>query len=199
MFEMLSILIIYSRAELNDKLLSKLVFIMRLCNIVMFDTYCYTEGMQMTIGEYRFMLEKLITVVSQALSVKRAYLHDIYKACEAKLIPLGLSGGIGGKDKITQEEFMKIMNGVFREVAKDIDALSHKVLHFSSQVKNTHLPDYLQPGHLLLGQYLIQSVIPYSYIDEHKLLQQDSVFPGAGRGKAGGERTASAMSVSMSS
>ena len=66
----------------------------------MFDTYCYTEGMQMTIGEYRFMLEKLITVASQALSVKRAYLHDIYKACEAKLIPMGMMGGIGGKDKI---------------------------------------------------------------------------------------------------
>jgi hypothetical protein len=66
----------------------------------MFDTYCYTEGMQMTIGEYRFMLEKLITVVSQALSVKRAYLHDIYKACEAKLIPMGMMGGIGVKDKI---------------------------------------------------------------------------------------------------
>jgi hypothetical protein len=69
---------------------------------VLFDTYCYTEGMQMTIGEYRFMLEKLITVVSQALSIKRAYLHDIYKACEAKLIPIGLmGGGIGGKEKIT--------------------------------------------------------------------------------------------------
>ena len=69
--------------------------------VVLFDTYCYTEGMQMTIGEYRFMLEKLITVVSQALSVKRAYLHDIYKACEAKLIPMGLIGSIGGKEKIT--------------------------------------------------------------------------------------------------
>jgi hypothetical protein len=86
----------------------------------------------MTLGEYRFMLEKLITVVSQALSVKRAYLHDIYKACEAKLIPMGLIGGIGGKEKITQEEFMKIMSGVFREVAKDIDGLSHKVITFAS-------------------------------------------------------------------
>ena len=125
---------------------------------------------QMTIGEYRFMLEKLITVVSQAISVKRAYIHDIYKACEAKLIPMGMMGGIGGKDKIPQEEFMNIMNGLFRDVVKDIDALSHKVITFSSQVKNTHIPDYLQPGNLLMGQYLIQSVIPYSYIDEHKLM-----------------------------
>ncbi len=83
--------------------------------------------------------------------MKRAYLHDIYKACEAKLIPMGLIGGIGGKEKITQEEFMKIMSGVFREVAKDIDGLSLKVITFASQVKNTHIPDYLQPGNLFLG------------------------------------------------
>ena len=62
MFEMLSVLIIYSRTELNDKLLSKrLTFNL---NEVLFDLYCYTEGMQMTVGEFRFMLEKLITVVS---------------------------------------------------------------------------------------------------------------------------------------
>ncbi len=98
MFEMLSVLIIYSRTELNDKLLSKcLTFNL---NEVLFDLYCYTEGMQMTVGEFRFMLEKLITVVSQALSLKRAYLHDIYKACEAKLIPITLMG-VGGKEKIT--------------------------------------------------------------------------------------------------
>jgi hypothetical protein len=115
MFEMLSVLIIYSRTELNDKLL------------MLFDTYCYTEGMQMTVGEFRFMLEKLITVVSQVLSIKRAFLLDIYKACEGKLIPMVLMGGIGGKEKITQDEFMRIMTGVFREVTKDIDALGMKV------------------------------------------------------------------------
>jgi hypothetical protein len=46
---------------------------------------------------------------------------------------------------------MNIMNGLFREVVKDIDALSHKVITFSSQVKNTLIPDYLQPGNLLMG------------------------------------------------
>ena len=42
MFEMLSILILYSRAELNDKLLSKNLYMIF---IVLFDTFCYTEGM----------------------------------------------------------------------------------------------------------------------------------------------------------
>ena len=62
MFEMLSVLIIYSRTELNDKLLSKATE--RSFVLVFFDTFCYTEGMQMTVGEFRFMLEKMITVVS---------------------------------------------------------------------------------------------------------------------------------------
>ena len=119
MFEILSVLVIYSRTELNDKLL------------MLFDTFCYTEGMQMTVGEFRFMLEKLITVVSQTLSLKRGYLHDIYKAVEAKLLPISLMGGLNGKEKITQDEFMRIMTGVFREVTKDIDALSIKMSLFA--------------------------------------------------------------------
>ena len=54
----------------------------------------------MTVGEFRFMLEKLITVVSLTLSLKRAYLHDIYKAVEGKLIPISIIGGMTGKEKI---------------------------------------------------------------------------------------------------
>ncbi len=84
----------------------------------------------MTVGEFRFMLEKLITVVSQALSLKRAYLHDIYRACEAKLVPMGLMG-VGGKEKINQDEFMRIMNGVFKEANKDIESLAGKVKTFA--------------------------------------------------------------------
>jgi hypothetical protein len=33
--------------------------------------------------------------------MKRAYLHDIFKAVEAKLIPISLMGGNSGKEKIT--------------------------------------------------------------------------------------------------
>lgn len=85
----------------------------------------------MTVGEFRFMLEKLITVVSQTLSLKRAYLHDIYKAVEGKLLPIALMGGVNGKEKITQDEFMRIMTGVFREVTRDIDDLSAKMASFA--------------------------------------------------------------------
>ncbi len=42
MFEILTVLIVYSRTELNDRLLSKLLSITLL---VLFDTFCYTEGM----------------------------------------------------------------------------------------------------------------------------------------------------------
>ena len=64
--------------------------------------------------------------------MKRAYLHDIYKAVEAKLIPISLMGGMNGKEKINQDEFMRIMTGVFREVTRDIDALSSKMAAFAS-------------------------------------------------------------------
>ena len=33
--------------------------------------------------------------------MKRAYLHDIFKAVEAKLIPISLMGGNSGKERIT--------------------------------------------------------------------------------------------------
>jgi len=85
----------------------------------------------MSVGEFRFMLEKLITIVSQTLSLKRAYLHDIYKAVEPKLIPVSLMGALGGKEKITQDEFMRIMTGVFREVTKDIEELAGKMNKFA--------------------------------------------------------------------
>lgn len=90
------------------------------------------------------------------MSLKRAYLHDIYKAVEAKLIPISLMGGMSGKEKITQDEFMRIMTGVFREVTHDIDDLNHKMSVFSLQVKRSRMPEYLHPGSLFLGRYLIR-------------------------------------------
>jgi hypothetical protein len=119
----------------------------------------------MTIGEFRFMLEKLITVVSQTLSMKRAYLHDIFKAVETKLIPVSVMGGVNGKEKITQDEFMRIMTGVFREVTKDIDELTDKMFAFAGHIKRSRMPDYLLPGNLFLGRFLIRQVMPYSNIE----------------------------------
>ena len=130
MFEIFSVLIIFSRSDVNDKLLSKLFIFKIYHDIVLFDTYCYTEGMYMTINELRFMLEKLITVVSSTLSIKRAYLHDIFKAVEVKLIPSNIANGTG-KEKISQDDFMNIMTTTFREVTKDIDELSLKISEFS--------------------------------------------------------------------
>jgi hypothetical protein len=39
------------------------------------------------------------------------------------------------------------------------------------------MPEYLHPGNLFLGQFLIRQVMPYSYIEENKLFQLESVFP----------------------
>jgi len=61
------------------------------------------------------------------------------------------------------------MTGVFREVTRDIDALSEKMASFANQVKRSRMPEFLHPGNLFLGRYLIKQVMPYSYIEEHKL------------------------------
>ena len=40
----------------------------------------------MRIEEYRFMMEKTITIVSQTLSIKRSFLSEIYKSVEDTII-----------------------------------------------------------------------------------------------------------------
>lgn len=70
------------------------------------------------------------------------------------LVSMGLMG-IGGKEKISQDEFMKIMGGIFKEATKDIDNLASKVKIFAEQVKRQQIPQFLQPGNLFLGRYLI--------------------------------------------
>ena len=53
----------------------------------MFDLYCYTEEIYMKIDEFKFLIEKMITIIANTLSIKRNYLNEIYKAIESKLFP----------------------------------------------------------------------------------------------------------------
>lgn len=74
MFEILSVLILYSRGDLEERFQ------------YMFDLYCYSEDVYMKQDEFKFMIEKLITILSSTLQIKRGYLSDIYKAVENKLV-----------------------------------------------------------------------------------------------------------------
>ena len=86
MFEILSVIILYSRCDLDDKFQCN-KYIMMMVILGLFDLYCYTEEIYMKTEEFTFMLEKLVTIIAQTLSLKRSYLNDIYKGVEGKLIP----------------------------------------------------------------------------------------------------------------
>lgn len=82
MFEILTVIILYSRCDLEEKFQS--IFNLFI-SIGLFDLYCYTEEIYMKIDELRFLVEKCITIISTTLSMKRSYLNDIYKSLENKL------------------------------------------------------------------------------------------------------------------
>ena len=82
--------------------------------IALFDLYCYTEELHMKPDEFKFMVEKFITIISQTLSIKRSYLNEVYKDMEFKLLP-------AGKDKITKNEFMKILDILSKDACMQVD------------------------------------------------------------------------------
>ena len=70
MFEILSILILYSRCSLSEKL------------TLIYKLYCYEEDSSMQSDEFKFMLDKLSTSVGATLSIKKTQLLEIVKHAE---------------------------------------------------------------------------------------------------------------------
>ena len=123
----------------------------------------------MKIEEFRFMLEKMVSILASTLSVKKQFIMDIYKAVESKLYP-------PGKDSLEKNEFIQMMLLITKEISKNLDEFAHKMQNFTLQVKKSRLPSYLEKDNLFLGKYMIKDVVPYSQIYEKNLLAQPSVF-----------------------
>eukprot|EP00347_Sterkiella_histriomuscorum_P009457 403341144 len=157
MFEILTDIILYSRCDQEDKFQS------------LFDLYCYTEEIFMKIEEFRFFIEKSITIISTTLSLKRQYLFDIYKAIEQKIFQQG-------KEQFSKNEFMKITTILSKELASTIDEIGTKFDSFAKQIKKHRLPSYLEQDNLFLGKYMIKDIMAYNQIIEKNLLQYESVF-----------------------
>jgi hypothetical protein len=85
MFEILSLLIIYSKGDIEDRLAGKVIDV-TYSILVLFDVLCYSEELFMKSDELKFALEKLITSLSSTLSIKRSYLAEIYKFVENKIL-----------------------------------------------------------------------------------------------------------------
>lgn len=75
MFEILTVLIMYSRGSLESRLR------------VLFKLYCFEEEDSMQQDEFKFMLEKMGTSFGSTLSIKKTILLELVKASETKVVP----------------------------------------------------------------------------------------------------------------
>lgn len=134
----------------------------------LFDLYCYTEEIYMKCAEFQFMVEKLITVTASTLSLKRAYLLEIYRSVEAKLH--------AGRDKLQKSDFIRLMHLLAKEAATILEEHQGRMQAFAKQLTRNRLPSFLQKDALFLGKYRIKDVVPYTTIFKNNLFAQDSVF-----------------------
>ena len=95
MFEILTVLIMYARGSLEDRLR------------VLFKLYCFEEEDSMQQDEFKFMLEKMGTSFGSTLSIKKTILLELVKASETKVVP--------DKEQILEKDFIAAMLFAIRE------------------------------------------------------------------------------------
>jgi hypothetical protein len=72
MFEIQSVLILYARASLDDRL------------SLLFRLYCFEGEQMMQIDELKFMIDKFGTSIGSTLQIKKTLLLEIVKQADAK-------------------------------------------------------------------------------------------------------------------
>ena len=95
MFEILTVLIMYARGSLEDRLK------------VLFQLYCFEEEDSMQQDEFKFMFEKMGTSFGSTLSIKKTILLELVKASESKVVP--------DKEQIVEKDFITAMIFAIRE------------------------------------------------------------------------------------
>jgi len=111
---------------------------------------------------------KLAISIGATLTIKKAILHELVKIAEPKLIPDAVS--------ISEEDFIVIMMKTFRALVSKLNEYKALMESFNASISKHRLPDYLRPGHLLLGKYKIEFVMAYSDIFKQKAYTYPSVF-----------------------
>lgn len=92
MFEILSVLIIYTRASFEERLL------------LLFQLYCYEGESTIHLDEFRFMMDKLSVSISSTLSVKKSMFFEIVRNAERNS---------HFNEKLTVDEFTVHMRTIF--------------------------------------------------------------------------------------
>ena len=94
MFEILTVLTLYSRSTLNARFR------------ILFKIYCIQEEDQMQIDEFRFCMGKISTSIGATLTIKKTILHELVKISEPRLIP--------EKESLNEEDFVMTLIKCFR-------------------------------------------------------------------------------------
>ena len=128
MFEMLSILTLYSRQSIAARFR------------VLFSIYCIEQEGVMTIDEFRFCMGKLATSIGATLTIKKNILHELLKIAEPKLIP--------EQQFVNEEEFILIMMRCFRFLVYKLHEYQGLLESFNASTSKHRLPSYLRPGQL---------------------------------------------------
>ena len=95
---------------------------------MLFDIYCYSDEIYMSLEEFRFLIEKFVTAICSLHSFKRSYFAEHLKHQENRLFQ-------HMKDKLYRAEFVKVMNQVVREFGHFIEEHNSKVASFVKGIK----------------------------------------------------------------
>merc|ERR1719253_682995 len=115
MFEMLTILTLYSRGSLHERL--KLIY----------NLYCLQDDNNMSKQEFEFLITKVATSVSTTLSVKKSLLNELTDLAKPKLFP--------DKDNIIEDEFITIMLSCFKDFNNRLSRFGERISVFNATVR----------------------------------------------------------------
>lgn len=135
MFEILSILTLYARASLDDRL------------SLLFRLYSFEGENYMQFDEFKFMIDKFGTSIGNTLQIKKTLLLEIVRQAESRIS--------FQSEKISEEEFCNFMNSVFLELSKILSDVTDRINVLGNCARTSMLPHFLQPGQVLLGKFYI--------------------------------------------
>ena len=167
-FEIMTMLILYSRCTLREKL------------YLLFTLFCFDKKMFMTRTELNFMIGKICCAVAMTFQIKKSYVHDIAEELIECILPEkmdSISSADFEEDKIAMTEFIDILTAKLKDFeGRMFENIEDRIDNFSLQIRQDHLPAYLKENQSLLGKYKIIKIIPYNKIYRDGLLNAPTVF-----------------------
>lgn len=180
-FEVLTMLIIYTRCPLDRKFKRKYPMVDL---PVLFKLYSFDKT-RMSHNEIQFMVGKVSCALANTYQFKKSYLHDLAEHLREEILPTAAGAiprsaplNIQSRDEqgITQGEFVKSMTAEFQKFRGRVLSIETLIENFAGQLCQQRLPAYLRPGERFLGKYAVQATAPHWHIMKHSAMTYGSVF-----------------------